>query len=336
MNFSYKILGTGSCLPDLVVNNDQFSLVVETSDEWISSRTGISSRHLSEGDETWRFAVKAAKAALEMADILPDSLDAIMISTTTPDYSTPNMACIVQEEIGAKNAFCFDINAACTGFIQAFDIGMHYLASPDIHRILVISAECLSKITDFTDRRSCVIFGDGAGAVIVEKQSCEKKGLYESYIRADGTGGHCITGDAFLPAKHPFLPENTEVKERRYPNTNGIFLQMCGQEVYRFATTMMPFSVEQVTQKSGISLEDVAYIIPHQANDRILQAAAKRLKISPEKIISHISHLGNTSSSSIPICLDIEVRSGRIKRGDILVMTGFGGGLTYGAMICEY
>ena len=336
VNFSYRILGTGSCLPDLVVENQRFSEIVDTSDEWITSRTGISSRHISEGEETWTLGVKAALAAIKMADILPESLDAIIVSTTTPDYSTPNMACIVQEEIGAQNAFCFDINAACTGFIQAFDVAMHYLASPDMHRILVLSAECLSKITDFSDRRSCVIFGDGAGAVIIDKTISDEKGMYESYIRADGSGGHFITGDAFLPAKHPFLNPDMNTKERRYPNTNGIYLQMCGQEVYRFATTMMPFSVEQVTQKAGISLDEVTYIIPHQANDRILQAAAKRLKISPEKMVSHIACLGNTSSSSIPICLDIEVRSGRIKRGDILVMTGFGGGLTYGAMICKF
>jgi 3-oxoacyl-[acyl-carrier-protein] synthase-3 len=341
----YKILGTGSYLPDLVIENERFTEIVETNDEWITSRTGIERRHLSAGEATWEMGLKAAKRAIEMADITPDKIDLIVVSSLTPDYSTPNMACIIQAELEAKNAFCFDVNAACTGFIQAFDIAMRYLLDPDIHNILVVSTESLSKITDFSDRRTCVLFGDGAGSVVISdqlpllgesKNTEAPKAIYDCFLGADGASGNGIVGKALDAVRHPFVPKDAPEITDRYAHPSGVYIQMLGQEVYRFATTMMPYAVERVLEKAGKTLEDVDFLVPHQANERILQSASKRLKIPIEKVISHIADLGNTSSASIPICLDREFRAGKIRRGQTLVFTGFGGGLTYGALICEF
>ena len=338
---SYKILGTGSYLPDLVVENARFTEIVETNDEWISTRTGIKSRHLSAGEATWEMGVKAAKNALDMSGLDAQKIDLIIVTSVTPDYSSPNMSCIIQAELGASNAFCFDVNAACTGFIQAFDIAIRYLATSDVKNVMIVSTESLSKLTDYTDRKVCVLFGDGAGAIVLsstvpESDTPEDKRVYECFIGADGTSGHTIVGEAFVPVRHPFVPADAPDSKPRYEHSTGRFLEMQGQEVYRFATTMMPFAVEKVLERSGTSKEDVDFIVPHQANDRILQSAAKRLGMPNEKMISHLADLGNTSSASIPICLDREVRAGRIKRGQTLVLTGFGGGLTYGALLCSF
>ncbi len=339
---TYKILGTGSYLPKLVVDNHRFSEVVETNDEWISSRTGIKSRHLSDGEATWQMGVKAAEQALEMAEIDPKAIDIVIVSTLTPDYTTPNMASIVQAEIGAEKAFCFDINAACTGFIQSFDVAMRYLQDPSIHNILIVSTESMSKLVDFENRRTCVLFGDGAGAVVLsdgmtgEGEDISAAEIYDCFLGADGKSGLHIVGKAFDPAHHPFVSPEAELPAERFDHKSGVFVEMNGQDVYRFATTMMPYAVETVLQKTGLTLEDIDYIVPHQANDRILSSAAKRLKVPLEKVISHIEILGNTSSASIPICLDMEVRAGKIKRGQLLVLTGFGGGLTYGALVCRF
>jgi len=333
---AYKILGTGSYLPELIVENERFSEIVETSDDWITTRTGIKKRHLSMGESTWEMGVKAARKALEMAGISGDQIDMIIVTTVTPDYISPNMACIIQAEIGAPNAFCFDINEACTGFIQAFDIAMRYLKTSDMQNILIVSTESLSKLTDFQDRRVCVLFGDGAGSVVLSRNAGGQESPYECFLGADGTSGHAIVGEAYQPAKHPFIPEGTPEPVKRFEHTAGTFLAMQGQEVYRFATTKMPYAVEKVLEKAGLTVDDIDYIVPHQANDRILMSAAKKLGIAPEKMISHLDDQGNTSSSSIPICLDREVREGRITRGQKLILTGFGGGLTYGALLFTF
>ena len=337
MQYTYSILGTGSCFPELVVENKQFSEFIDTSDEWIASRTGIRSRYLSAGEETWELGAGAARGAIEMAGIAPEEIDMIIVSTMTADYSSPNMACILQNELKAVNASCFDINEACTGFIQAFDIAMRYLATSEMRNILVVSAESLSKITDFTDRRVCVLFGDGAGAVVLGRGAADASAKpYASFFGADGASGYAIVSEAYPRVKHPFLPKDQPEKKPLFAHEGGKFVAMQGQDVYRFATTKMPLAVERAVENAHMTFDDVDYIIPHQANTRILASAAKRLGIPEEKIISHLAETGNTSSASIPICLDREVRSGKIKRGQKLVFTGFGGGLTYGALLCEF
>jgi len=342
VNTSYKILGTGSYLPELTVDNEMYAKIIDTSDEWITSRTGIARRHLCDGETTWEIAVKAASIALSDAGISPESINMIIVTTITPDYTTPNMATIIQAEMGAEKAFCFDLNAACTGFIQAFDVAMQYIMNRDTpFTALIVAAESLSKLVDFSDRRTCVLFGDGAGAVVLSNREANGDRIvsgrvYESFFGADGTGGGYMTGKAFEAASHPFRSTDKPHREDRFDHETGIFLSMKGQEVYRFATTAMPMAIETVLENAGIALDEIDYVVPHQANDRILQAAAKRIGLDPEKMLSNIAETGNTSSASIPICLDQEIRSGRIRRGQNLILTGFGGGLTYGACACVY
>lgn len=341
MNISYKILGTGSYLPDLVVDNEMYAKIIDTSDEWITSRTGISRRHLCDGETTWEMAVKASRKAIDMAGINPETIDVIIATTITPDYTTPNLATIIQAELSAVNAFCFDVNAACTGFIQSFDIAMRYLNCDEPKTALIVSAESLSKLVDFSDRRTCVLFGDGAGAVILSNRENNRTdkaptNIYDSFFGADGTGGGYMTGKAFEVAKHPFCDPEKAPRQDHFGHETGIFLSMQGPEVYRFATTAMPQAIEIVMQKTGITLDEIDYVVPHQANDRILRAAAKRLGIDPKKMLSTIAETGNTSSASVPICFDQEVRAGRITRGQTLILTGFGGGLTYGACACIF
>ncbi len=341
MNIPYTILGTGSYLPDLVVDNEMFASILETSDEWITTRTGISRRHLCDGQTTWEMAVKAAVNAVEASQIDSKAIDMIIATTITPDYTTPNLACIIQAQIKAENAFCFDLNAACTGFVQAFDVAMHYLNTDRPMTVLIVSSESLSKLVDFSDRSTCVLFGDGAGAVILSNRLSDgvtpvTSNIYESFFAADGTGGEYMTGKAFEVAKHPFSSVENAGKPDIFGHETGIFLSMKGQDVYRFATAAVPTSIEKVMTGAGLSLEDIDYVIPHQANERIIQSAAKRLGLPAEKMLSNIAETGNTSSASIPICFDQAVRSGRIRRGQTLIFTGFGGGLTYGAVACKY
>lgn len=341
MNIPYKILGTGSYLPELVVDNEMFAKILDTSDEWITSRTGISQRHLCDGETTWEMAVKAAANAVEASQIDPKSIDMIIATTITPDYSTPNLSCIVQAKIGAENAFCFDLNAACTGFVQALDVAMHYLNTDQPMTVLIVSSESLSKLADYSDRRICVLFGDGAGAVILSNRMSDgtelaPKDTYESFFGADGNGGELMTGKAFDVARHPFSTADNAGKPDVFGHETGIYISMKGQEVYRFATTFVPVAIEKVMGKAGIALEEIDFVIPHQANDRIIQSVAKRLGLPTEKMLSNIAETGNTSSASIPICFDQAVRSGRIVRGQTLIFTGFGGGLTFGAVACKY
>jgi len=341
VNIPYKILGTGSYLPELVVDNEMFAKILDTSDEWITSRTGISQRHLCDGETTWEMAEKAAANAVDAAQIDSKSIDMIIATTITPDYSTPNLSCIVQAKIGAENAFCFDLNAACTGFVQAMDVAMRYLNTDQPMTVLVVSSESLSKLADYSDRRICVLFGDGAGAVILSNRMSDgtelaPKDIYESFFGADGNGGEFMTGKAFDVARHPFSTAENAGKPDVFGHETGIYVSMKGQDVYRFATTAVPVAIEKVIEKAGISLDEIDFVIPHQANDRIIQSVAKRLGLPTEKMLSNIAETGNTSSASIPICFDQAVRSGRIMRGQTLIFTGFGGGLTFGAVACKY
>jgi 3-oxoacyl-[acyl-carrier-protein] synthase-3 len=308
-----KIVGTGNYLPELVVTNQMMSEIVETSDEWIISRTGISERRLSGGEPTWHMASEAARKALAASGIDPADISIIMVTTVTPDYYTPSTACLVQAEIGADNAFCFDLNAACTGFVYALDLASRYLESPEIKNILIISAENLSKLVDYSDRKTCVLFGDGASAVVISRNGTgESSALLATCLGSEGKNAHVLVARA-LRVGHPFMKPDA-VWPDRFGQQTDHFITMEGQDVYKFAVRVLADSILAVVEKAGIGLNDLRYIIPHQANSRIVVAAARRMKADPAQMISRMAAFGNTSSASIPICLDELVRSGRLVR----------------------
>lgn len=323
-----KIIATGSYLPEVVVANDDFTKIVDTSDEWISTRTGISTRHFS-GEPTWRMGAKAAAAALKQGGIAPESIDLIIGTTITNDYVTPSMACLIQGAVGAKNAQAFDISAACSGFVYAMDLASRLLGD-EIRRILVVSAERLSKITDFTRRDNCVLFGDGGAACIVEKGESP----FYSYLKSDGTQGGMLYAHNPDRSQNPFV-ENFSL-EGEFPEAENPYIQMEGKEVYKFSTRAMPEAVEAVCQKAGIATSELDWIVPHQANIRIMATAAKTLGVPMEKIAANISHAGNTSSASIPICMDELNRAGKILPGQWVCLVGFGAGATYGAALLRW
>lgn len=324
------ILGTGVYLPDLVVTNDDFVDIVDTSDEWIRTRTGIESRHMSAGESVWYMGARAAESALATAGIDGFEVDLILATTVTPDYFTPSLSCLVQAQIGAKKAFCIDLNAACSGFVYAFDMAARYLLDPKIKHVLIVSSEKLSGITDFTDRASCVLFGDAASAVLVGRT--ETGELLASDLGADGASGSVLM--AKNPSgKHPWWPNDAD---ERFPDPYSAMpdtLRMEGREVYRFAVNVMAEALKDVVLQAGVSVEDIDYVVPHQANNRILEAAAKRLGVGMDKVYSCLANLGNTSSASIGIGLDACLKQGLIGPGSLVAICGFGGGLTYGAAL---
>ena len=317
-----KIIGTGSCLGDRLVTNQDLAQIVETSDEWISSRTGIKGRRLTTGPGTSEMAAEAARRACEDGGVRPEELDLILLATSTPENHFPNGACEVQAAIGAVNAAAFDISAACTGFVFAMQTAYSFIAAGIFQKILVIGADDLSKITDWTDRKTCILFGDGAGAVVVEKGEGDTFG---QIMGSDGSRGHVLTckarsGGNFLTGKGPEMG----------------YIHMDGQEVFKFAVKKVPECVEQVLKRQQVQKEDIRYYIRHQANERIIDAVAKRLKEPMEKFPMDIQDHGNTSAASIPILLDELNRHGRLASGDKLIMAGFGGGLTWGALLMEW
>jgi 3-oxoacyl-[acyl-carrier-protein] synthase-3 len=320
-----KILGTGSYLPKRVVTNDDLSKLVDTTDEWITSRTGIKERRLTEGETASQLAAGAAKKALESANVSPEEIDLILLATMTADQAMPNAACLVQKAIGAVNATCFDINAACSGFLFALNTANAYLVSGMYRKILVIGAETLSKVVNWDDRSTCVLFGDGAGAVVVEAD--EKK-----YVAVSGSDG--VKGDVLNAGKialQNFLTDTEEelLREEDY------YMTMNGQEVFKFAVKTVPESIHQVTEKAGVAVESIDCFLLHQANVRIISSVAKRLGVDMEKMPVNLSSYGNTSAASIPILLDEVFRSGTICAGSRVILSGFGGGLTWGTVYME-
>lgn len=324
-----KILSTGSFLPETSVANDDFKRIVDTSDEWISTRTGISSRHFA-SEPTWKMGLKAARMALEQGGIDPLEIDLIIGTTITNDYVTPSMSCLIQGALGAKNAQAFDISAACTGFVCAVDLASRLLCGEDLRRILIVSAERLSKITDFSRRESCVLFGDGAAACVVERGESP----IATYIQADGTQGAMLYSHSPDLGQNPFVPDIA--REGEFPLPENGFIQMDGREVYKFATRAMPEAVEEVCRRAGITPEQIDWIVPHQANIRIMATAAKAMGIPMERIAVNIAHVGNTSSASIPICLDELNRSGKLLRGQWVCFVGFGAGAIHGAALLRW
>ncbi|MCL6453005.1 MAG: ketoacyl-ACP synthase III [Alicyclobacillus sp.] len=321
-NWKAGILGTGSALPDQVLTNADFERMVDTSDEWIVTRTGIRERRVAKPEEaTSDYALLAGQRALERAAVDPADLDLILCATVTPDMMFPSTASLVQDRIGAKRAGAMDLSAACTGFLYAVSAAAAFVESGQCRRVLVVAADLLSRITDYTDRKTCVLFGDGAGAVVVGEVPADH-GFQAFDLGSDGSGGHYL----YLPAGGSRQPASEHSVGGRMH-----FLKMEGQETFKFAVKAMAASAERVLATAGWGRDDIDLLVPHQANIRIIEAARKRFDLPAEKVAVTIDKYGNTSASSIPIALDEAVRGGRVGPGDRVVMVGFGGGLTWGA-----
>lgn len=326
-----SIIGTGMCLPEKVVSNEDYTKIVETSDEWITTRTGIKTRRISDGSPEYLMSVRSAEQAIEKAGIKPEEIGLILHTSVTPDYVTPSMSCIVQGKIGAVNAACIDINCACAAFAYALDMARRYLAAGDIQYVLIVSTELLSKITNYEDRSTCVLFGDGSAACVVKAAD----GLFSSCLGADGTGANHIFARNF-PIDNVFSETQNLADYDGFGDWKEHKLYMGGREVYKFATHKMPEAVEKAAAKAGISVDEIDHVVAHQANIRIIETAAARLGLPMEKFYTNIDKYGNTSSASIPICLHEMEEQGLLKRGEKVCVVGFGAGLIYGAAIFEW
>lgn len=331
MLLSAKIIGTGSYLPEFIMKNSDFEKILDTNDEWIRTRTGISERHFGIGMENWEMGLQAAQKALLSSNTKPEDIDLIIGTTITPDYFYPGLSNIVQSKLGAVNAFCFDSAAACNGFAVGMDIAWQFIRSGRSKKVLIVSSEALSKTIDFTDRSTCVLFGDGAGAVLLD--ACEDGGILNSCNMSEADAEGTLACRA-LPPSNPFIKEN----ERRsiFSGLTGNNLRMGGRETYKFATRALPKAIGKVLEGTGISLDDVKYIVPHQANIRIIEHVADYLGIDRSKMYVNIEKYGNTSSASIPIALDEMVCAGLLNPHDKVIFTGFGAGLNYGAVLLEW
>ncbi len=324
---SVQILGWGKALPDRTLTNEDLSHMVDTSDEWIRERTGILERRIAgDGETTGSLAIEAARRALERAAFDPVDLDLIIVPTMTPDHLFPATACLVQDALGAPRAAAFDLSAACTGFIYGLAMAAQGISTGAYDHALVIGAETISRIVDWSDRRTCVLFGDGAGAVLLGVSSAPG-GILATSLGADGSGAELL----ILPAggsRHPVTPETA---------ANGMhYLQMDGRQVFRFATRIVPQAIRDVLDRAKLDLNHLELVIPHQANQRIIEASAQRLGLPAERFFTNLAYYGNTSAASIPIALCEAVEAGLIQAGDHLALVGFGAGLTWGAAVIEW
>ena len=316
------IVSVGAAAPPKVLTNFDLEKIVDTSDEWIRTRSGISSRHIADDDSgTCDIAYPAAVMALERAKLAAEDLDAIVVATITPDAPLPSTACLLQHRLGATNAAAYDVVAACTGFIYALSVASAQVATGQVRNALVLGVDTLSKVTDYTDRSTCVLLGDGGGAVVL-KPVPEGRGLLSFYLRADGGGKELLQ----IPAGGSKLPASHETIDQRQH-----YLQMNGAEVYKFAVRAVEDAITAALTRAGLTHEDVTLVFPHQANIRIIEAAAKRSSIPEAKWVNNIATYGNTSAGSIPLALNDAYEQGRLHAGDVYVMVAFGGGLTWGA-----
>jgi 3-oxoacyl-[acyl-carrier-protein] synthase-3 len=322
-----EIVGTGAAVPDRILTNQDLEQMVETSDEWIVSRSGIRERHVTDSQtNTSDLAALAARRALEEADISPEELDLIIIGTATPDMIFPSTACLVQDLIGAKNAAPMDLVAACSGFVYAITVANAFISSGQYKTILTIGAETLSKFTDYEDRNTCVLFGDAAGAVVMRPTE-EDRGVLETYLGGNGHLWHLL----HLPAGGTRMPASHETVDQRLH-----FIKMAGNEVFKSAVKAMGDAALQVLRQAGLRGEDVDLLIPHQANIRIINATAKRIKLPLEKVYVNIDRYGNTSAASIPLALDEARKTRSCQPGDIWLLVAFGGGFTWGSALIRW
>ena len=323
------ILGTGSYVPERVLTNADLEKMVDTSDQWIRARTGISERRVARADEaTSHLSIHAANQALEAAEVRAEDIDLIIVTTLTPDTMCPAAACWLQAHIGAHRAAAFDLNAACTGFVYGLQAADAYIRSGMMKKVLLVSADVMTRVTNWEDRGTCVLWGDGAGAVVVGASENGNRGVMDSRVYSDGKAGELIVVPGGGSRFAPMTPDDVHNKAH--------LLQMKGQETFKTAVRYFSDVCNETLERSGLTLDDVDVFIPHQANLRIIEAVAKRLKLSMEKVIVTINKYGNMSAATIPVALDESVREGKVRSGDNVLMAAFGGGLTWGAVLVEW
>ncbi|MCC7359414.1 MAG: ketoacyl-ACP synthase III [Anaerolineales bacterium] len=313
-------------VPERVLTNADLARTVDTTDEWIVSHTGIRERRIAGRETTASLSIEAARAALESADLSPRQLDLIIVATSTPEHVFPSTACLVQDALGAANAGAFDLSAACSGFVYAVSLAANGIRAGMHQNVLVIGAETLSRVTNWKDRGTCILFGDGAGAFVLQA-SATPGGVLASLLRADGSGGDAL----IIPAGGSHTPTTFDTVR-----ANQHCIAMDGREVYRFATRVMASATREVVQDAGLTLDDIALIVPHQANRRIIDSAARALNLPEDRFVLNIDKYGNTSAASIPMALCEAVQAGRVRPNDHLVLIGFGGGLTWAATVIQW
>ena len=316
------ITGVGMYVPDKVLDNKYFETIVETNDEWIRTRTGIKERRILEDGATSDLAARAALDLIEKHNLNPDDIDAIIVATVTPDMLFPATACLVQNKIGAKNAWGFDLSAACSGFLFAFQTGASLVETGRYKKVLVIGADMMTSITDYTDRNNCILFGDAGSAVLLEATEDKSLGLQQSILRVDGTGKdalYMLGGGSLNPASH-------ETVDKKWH-----YIYQDGKAVFKVAVKGMADVSAELMEMSNLKSEDIAYLVPHQANLRIIDATASRMGLSKDKVMMNIDRYGNTTAATIPLCLTEYYRDGKLKKGDNLILSAFGAGYTWGA-----
>ena len=319
-----RIAGTGSYLPEKVVTNDDLAKVVDTSDEWIRTRTGIRQRHVAaDGQTSSDMGHQAALKAIEAAGIDPSGIDLIVVGTTTPDYVFPSTACLIQQKLGIPGCPAFDVNAACSGFLFALSVADQFIRTGSARTVLVVGVETLTRMVDWTDRTTCVLFGDGAGAVVLKADA--DTGILSTHLHADGNKRDLLCCPVGVSAGF----------DNSLPNA-GVRITMAGNEVFKHAVKALDSVVDEALEANGLDKGDLDWLIPHQANLRIIEATAKRLDMPMERVIVTVDRHGNTSAGSVPLALDEAVRSGRVQRGQLLLLEAFGGGFTWGAALLRY
>ncbi|RKI42977.1 ketoacyl-ACP synthase III [bacterium D16-51] len=321
-----RVIATAASVPEQIITNDDLAKIVDTSDEWITQRTGIKQRHISSGENTSVLVTEVAEKLLERAEVPAESIELIIIASVTPDYGTPSLACMVQKAVGAVNAVAFDVVAACSGFIFALSIADKYIRSAGYQNAIVIGGETLSKIVNWSERSTCVLFGDGAGGAYLEKS--QDGGLIAEDIGSAGEQYEILT-EGYTACSNAFNGNPARIDPLWY-------VHMDGREVFKFATKNVIKSLKKVMEENSLEQEDVKYVIPHQANVRIVEVISKKLKIPFEKFYMNMDRYGNTSSASIPIALSELDEKGLIERGDKIILTGFGGGMTWGTMLITW
>jgi len=321
------ITGTGSFAPDKILTNEDLTKMVETSDEWITVRTGVKRRHISSDNETTAYlATEAAKIAMDQAGLSSKDIEMIIVATITPEMVFPSTASFVQKELGAKKAWVFDLAAACSGFIYGVAITQQFIECGRYENGLIIGAETLSKITNYKDRTSCILFGDGAGAVVLQKSQDKNRGVLYSTMSSDGQAWRALNCQAY-GSRYP--------SQKKLDDPNKIFMEIHGREVYQQAVRKIVATVKKCLKKCDLKTDDIAMLVSHQMNARIIESAAKRLELPDEKVFINIHEYGNTSAASVPIAFDDCRRQGKIKKGDIVILVAFGAGLTWGASVIQ-